>query len=82
MNGGTMLNLFPSVTISLRPNLTTAGQGKRRETYEVDNMFTLRPKQNVGHFVGDILKCILFYEIYNDKIQISMTFIPKGLTNI
>ena len=48
----------------------------------MDNMFTSRPEQNVGHFVGDILKCILFYEINNDRIQISMTFAPEGLTNI
>ena len=42
---------------------------------------TLRPRQNVQHFTGDIFKCIFFNENTSISIIISLKFAPRGPFN-
>ena len=42
---------------------------------------TLRPRQNGGHFADDIFKCIFLNETICISIQISLKFVPKGPIN-
>ena len=47
----------------------------------VENLNTLRPRQNGRHFPDDIFKCIFLNENVWISINISMKFVPRGPNN-
>ena len=48
---------------------------------QIQDVNTLRPRQNGRHFPDDILKCIFLNENVLISIKISLKFVPKGQIN-
>ena len=47
----------------------------------ITRLNTLKPRQNVRHFVDDMFKCILFNENFWISIKIPLKFVPEGPSN-